>query len=77
MPANRQTPFTPEEIESMPPYARRLVNSLGDIWNDYCRIRTTTEEQRDAFCDAIHQCQDLILEQTGKPGAEINNESPI
>lgn len=77
MPADRQTPFTPEEIESMPPYARRLVNSLGDIWNDYCKLYGPTTAQRREFMEAIHQCQDMILEQTGKPGAEINNESPI
>lgn len=68
MTTKRTTPFTPEEIESMPPLAQQIVKDLGGVWNSYCKLRIQDPSQIQAFCDALHQCQDLILEQTGVPG---------
>lgn len=44
----------------------KLVNQLGEIWNEFLALPEETRNERENFMDAIHACQRLILVRVGR-----------
>lgn len=44
----------------------RIVQMLGDVWNEYLKLPLEHPNEQSEFCTAIHACQDKILARTGR-----------
>lgn len=50
---------------------KKVVEMLGEVWNNYCELPEEHVNEKDEFFSAIHICQRTVLARAGRRDMKI------